>query len=206
MGGGPFLPLALVMGLVGGMGLLEAWAWRRFEAGGAAGGAPLAWTSVAFTAALVAVPWSGVSPIGLALGAAGLVALAMCLPRVMRAAKAGLAGEGEAMAFSARPALGLAVLLGAAKVWGLLAGLGIVLLGGMPEPPPDLETTAQAFLLMMALGMVVSWALVMWPVWRGPWAGGRAALRAVRRGGVLVAAMAGWMLLSFLQGLSGRVS
>jgi hypothetical protein len=75
----------------------------------------------------------------------------------------------------------------------------------MPEPPPGIETTAQVFLLMMALGMVVSWALVMWPVWRGPWAGGRAALRAVRRGGVLVAAMAGWTLLSFLQGLSGRV-
>jgi hypothetical protein len=126
----------------------------------------------------------------------------------MRAAGAGLAGGGVVVDPSARPALRLAALLGAVKVWELLAGLGILVIGGMPAPSPDLEMAAQAFLLMTALGMAGSWALVMWPVWRGPWAGGRAALRAVRRGGVLVAAMAGWMLLSFLQDLSvlsGRI-
>jgi hypothetical protein len=203
--------LPALIGL-GAVGLLEAWAWRRVQAAGPAGGAlataPLTWASVAFTSVLFVVPWSDASPIGLVPGAAGLAGLATCLPRVMRAVGAGLAGGGAVVDPSARPALGLAVLLGTAKVWGLLAGLGILVMDGMPAPPPDHETAAQAFLLMTALGMAGSWTWVMWPVWLGPWAGGRAALRTVRRGGFLVAALAGWMLLSFLHDLSvlsGRI-
>jgi len=195
--------LALLMALVGALGLAEAWAeaGRRGPDGGALARDRAAWASLAFALLLLSVPWSAASPVALGLGLAASAALAILLPRVMIPARATQTGAEEVLWPSARPALGLAVLLGAAKVWGLLVGLGLVVLAGMPAAPADAAVVSQIFLGMRAMGLLVSWSFVMWPVWRGDWAGGRAGLRVLCRGGILTAAMAGWMLLSLLQGL-----